>query len=142
TAWNPANRSSCPAVEGDGLCVTLAVRHATSGGVLLTDCIGHVLVYPADLAVGDEDGKLRVPWCVDVDSFSPSALIRKGLCADLRGADLGDAARRDANRGGADLRDADRRDAELRYANLGGADLRDADLRDADLRYANLGGAD
>src|SRR5690606_19083261 len=98
TAWNPANRSSRPTVEGDGLCVTLAVRHATSGGVPLTDCIGHVLVYPADLAVGEEDDdKLRVPWCVDVDSFSPLALIREGLCANLRGADLRSANLRDAN---------------------------------------------
>ena len=54
-----------------------------------------------------------------------------GICADLRGADLG----------GADLRGADLGGAYLRGADLGGAYLGGADLRGADLRGAYLGGA-
>ncbi|MSV24210.1 pentapeptide repeat-containing protein [Selenomonas sp. WCA-380-WT-3B 3/] len=66
---------------------------------------------------------------------------KKGMCANLYGADL-----HRANLRGANLRCADLRWANLRYANLSDAnleytDLYRADLRRADFYYANLSDA-
>ena len=71
---------------------------------------------------------------------------KKGIRADLKGANLLGASLegtnlRGANLRGANLMGANLRGADLRGANLRGADLRGADLRSADLRSANLMGA-
>ena len=57
----------------------------------------------------------------------------KGVCANLRSADLSDA-----NLWSADLRRANLRSADLRRANLRSADLRSAGLYGANLSGANL----
>ena len=62
---------------------------------------------------------------------------KKGVKAELRGADLQGAILQ-----GADLQGADRRGAVLRGADLQGADLQGAILQDAILRGADLQGAD
>jgi hypothetical protein len=114
SAWQPKNRDSCPSKPGDGLCLIpqgVAIREATSGGARFTDCIGHVLVYPSALAAG-APGKLRVPWCVSVDAFSPLEMIRLGgVSPYLSGAYLS----------GADLAGANLSGAYLSGANLSGA---------------------
>ena len=98
--WNDTNGGECPSRPGDGLCLIpqrQPIREASSGGVRLVDGIGHVLVYPADLAVG-LNHKRRVPWAIDVDCFDPIEMIRLGgvspylWSADLRGARGGRAA--------------------------------------------------
>jgi hypothetical protein len=127
SAWDPTNHGSCPRAPGDGLCVALSISAATSGGVKLTECIGHVLVYSPTVAQADDPGKLRVPWVIDVDCFNVIEVVRGGFVADLRNADL---------------RDADLRNADLRYASLQGANLQGAHLQYADLQYASLLGAD
>ena len=88
--WNGKNRESCPSREGDGFCLVTdaGIASASSGGQRLACSTGHVLVYPADLAEGDERGKWRVPWVVDVDCLDPLASIRGGYVADLSGANL------------------------------------------------------
>ena len=77
---------------------------------------------------------------------------KKGMCANLRWANLSGADLRAANLSGADLSWANLSGADLGGANLGaadlgaanlrGANLSGADLSGADLRAANLGGAD
>jgi uncharacterized protein YjbI with pentapeptide repeats len=143
TAWDDRNRESCPAIKGDGLClVTTSVREASSGGVHLTSSTGHVLVYPADLARSDTDGKYRVPWCIDVDAFDPVAVIRGGMVANLSRADLSRADLSGADLSGADLSRAILSRAILSGAILSGADLSRANLSKADLSGADLSGAD
>jgi len=154
TAWNPKNSESCPRAVGDGLCVATTINAAQSGGARFSTSAGHVLVYPATLAMSDTDGKWRVPWCVDVDCFTAQELIVAGCLgsADLGSADLRYANLRSANLGSADLGSANLGYANLGYANLGSADLGSAnlgyadlgyaDLRSANLGYANLGYAD
>ncbi len=142
----------CPRHEGDGLCVALTARAASSGGIGLASCIGLELEYSADDVLAEWDGKCRVSAVEVVGIFDVLAVIRSGLAADLRGANLWGANLGDANLRGADLWDADLRganlwDANLRGAiledaNLWGANLRGADLWDANLRGANLWGAD
>ena len=144
TAWNPKNSESCPRAVGDGLCVATTINAAQSGGARFSTSTGHVLVYPKALAKSDTAGKLRVPWCVDVDCFTAQELILAGC---LGSADLGSADLRYADLRSADLRSANLRCADLRCANLGSADLRSANLgsanlRSANLRYANLRYAD
>jgi uncharacterized protein YjbI with pentapeptide repeats len=147
TAWDDRNAASCPAAEGDGLClVTTSLREASSGGARLTSSTGHVLVYPADLARSDTVGKHRVPWCIDVDTFDPTALIRDGFLANLSwanlsGADLSWANLSGANLSRADLSGADLSGANLSGANLSWANLSGANLSWADLSWANLSGA-
>ena len=70
----------------------------------------------------------------------------KGVCANLRSADLSDANLwsadlRRANLRSANLRSADLRSADLWSANLSGADLWSADLSDANLSNADLSNA-
>jgi hypothetical protein len=134
--WDDDHGGSCPSRPGDGLCVATHIRNVTSGGVALSNCIGHVLVYPADLARSNEAGKLRSPWVVQVESFDVLHVLR--FCANLRGADLCGADLRGADLCGVDLCDADLRGANLRGADLCDVDLCDVDLRDADLCDANL----
>ena len=144
TAWDATNLSSCPAAPGDGLCLItqgVNIREATSGGARFTECVGHVLVYPAALALGSSD-KLRVPWCVAVDAFSPLEMIRLGgVSAYLSGADLSGADLSGAHLAGANLAGANLAGANLAEANLAGAYLAGAYLAGADLAGANLAGA-
>ena len=120
--WNAHNSGSCPSRPGDGLCLVSSganVVPASSGGVPLACSVGHVLVWPADIACSDEAGKWRAPWVVDVDCFRPLDLIRAGfMSADLSGADLS----------GADLSGANLSGANLTGANLSRADLYGATL--------------
>lgn len=58
---------------------------------------------------------------------------KKGIKANLNGADL-----KYKNLSDTDLSDADLSNADLRYANLSGIDLIDTNLSGADLRYADL----
>lgn len=89
TAWDTRNQKSCPAVKGDGLCVALTVAAAQSGGLRFGASVGHVLVYPKNLARSDTPGKLRVPWVIDVDCFGPCYLNGANLNgANLTGANL------------------------------------------------------
>ena len=66
----------------------------------------------------------------------------KGVCANLRSADLSDANLWSADLRRANLRSADLRRANLRSADLRSADLSNANLRNADLSDANLSNAD
>ena len=143
TDWDADNRKSCPARDGDGLClVTTSAREASSGGIILSEGVGHVLVYPVGLACTDTVGKFRVPWCVDVDCFDPVALIRLGLSgADLSGADLYGADLSGATLSWADLYGANLSGANLTRATLYGANLTGADLTGANLSRATLTGA-
>ncbi|HKZ20336.1 MAG TPA: pentapeptide repeat-containing protein [Acidimicrobiia bacterium] len=153
SSWDHKNGGSCPAREGDGLCLIPqedgAFSACTSGGVQFHRSIGHVLVYPHDLAKWDEPGKVRAPWVVQVDVFEPMVMLLNGFIdsanlgyADLGYADLGYANLGYADLGYANLGSANLRYADLRYADLGSADLGYANLRYADLGYANLGYAD
>ena len=144
-AWDATNSSSCPAAPGDGLCLIpqgVNIREATSGGARFTECVGHVLVYPVALALGSPD-KLRVPWCVAVDAFSPLEMIRLGgVSADLSGANLPGANLTGANLTranltGANLTRANLSRANLTRANLSGANLFGVDLSGVDLTRAN-----
>ena len=113
--WDARNSGSCPSRPGDGLCLVESganVVPASSGGVPLACSVGHVLVWPVDLARSGEAGKWRAPWVVDVDCFRPLDLIRVGFMS-----------------------------ANLAWANLAGAYLAGADLAGADLAGANLAGA-
>jgi hypothetical protein len=141
--WDADHRGSCPSRPGDGLCVATSISKVGSGGVPLASCIGHVLVYPADLARSDEPGKFRAPWVVQVESFDVLRVLALANLrgADLRGANLRGANLRGANLRGANLRGANLGDADLGDADLGGANLLGADLRGANLRGADLGGA-
>jgi uncharacterized protein YjbI with pentapeptide repeats len=141
TNWDPENPTSCPATEGDGLCVAVLLSKATSGGVSLTACVGHVLVYPADLTWCSEEGKLRAPWVIDVDCFDVLQLVRLGLVTDLRDANLQGANLQGAYLQGANLQGAYLQGANLQYANLQYANLQGANLQYANLQYANLQGA-
>lgn len=62
---------------------------------------------------------------------------KKGMCANLYGADL-----HRANLRGANLRYADLRGANLRYANLRNATLSSAKIQEANFFHANFYGAD
>ena len=148
SGWAEHNPGSCPWWKGDGFClVTTHAAPASSGGIKLTEGVGHVLVYPVDLARSDEPGKFRVPWCVDVDCFNPIEMIRLGCNVSLTWAGLtrADLTRADLTRADltrADLTRADLTGADLTGANLRGADLTRASLREADLTRASLREAD
>lgn len=145
TNWNPHNKDGCPSRPGDGLCLVpqgQPVRAAGSGGMLLMEGIGHVLVYPTDLVRGGFDKK-RSPWVIDVDCFDLGELIRGGGVRDwLRGATLCYANLVNANLVNANLSYANLSYADLSYATLVNADLGHAKLRRADLGGANLRRAD
>ena len=144
-AWDATNSSSCPAAPGDGLCLIpqgVSIREATSGGARFTECVGPVLVYPTASALGSSD-KLRVPWCVAVDAFSPLEMIRLGgVSPYLSRAYLSGANLYGANLDGANLTGANLYGADLYGANLTGAYLYGANLSRAYLSRANLYGAD
>ena len=157
SAWTPNNGASCPSKPGDGLCLIpqgQPVSEATSGGCRFASAIGHVLVYPADLAKGVAHKK-RAPWVIDVDCFRPVdalALLARYASgaylhganlsgADLTGADLHRAYLTGANLYGANLTGADLTGADLHRAYLSGANLHRADLTGANLYGANLYGA-
>jgi hypothetical protein len=128
--------SSCPAREGDGLCVATSWRGMASGGYRAFCLL--LVAYRSHEARADQPGKLRVPQVFVVARLDGERLVR----ADLQGANLWGADLRGAKLRGAKLRGAKLWDADLRGADLRGADLRDADLWGADLRGANLQGAD
>ena len=67
---------------------------------------------------------------------------KKGMCANLHGADLSKVDLHGANLGGANLGGANLNGANLGGANLNGANLRGADLRRANISAAYLRGAD
>lgn len=116
----------CPQHEGDGLCVARTVAGACSGGQSVSSAVGLIVEYNSRSVYASDIAKVRVRKLKVVDIFDPMYLIRFGLCADLRWADLR----------GADLRGANLRGADFRWANLHGADLRWANLHGADLRGA------
>ncbi len=137
-AWDDNNPESCPKVWGDGLClVTTHASPASSGGIFLGAGVGHVLVFPADLARSDVVGKHRAPWVIDVDCFDPIALLPLSG-SDLRGVDLRSSDLRYLDLRSLELRSSDLRSSDLRYSNLRGSDLRYSDLRYSDLRYSDL----
>ena len=142
--WDGENTDSCPSRDGDGFCLVpqgQPIREATSGGVSLTNCVGHVLVYAVDLAVGRDDKK-RTPWVIQVDAFSPVNLIQLGgVSPYLYGANLSRANLSRANLYGANLYGANLSGANLSGADLSGADLSGANLYGADLSRADLYGA-
>jgi hypothetical protein len=123
--------SSCPAREGDGLCVATSWRGMASGGYRAFCLL--LVAYRSHEARADQPGKLRVPQVFVVARLDGERLVR----ANLQGANLWDAYL-----WGADLRGAKLRGADLQGANLRGADLRDADLQGANLQGADLWGAD
>ena len=143
TDWDESNRKSCPRQPGDGLCLVTddGIAEASSGGISLSVGLGHILVYPADLAAGNEPGKWRVPWCVDVATFMPLDMIRTGFVANLAGANLSGAYLAGAYLAGANLSGANLAGAYLAWANLSGAYLARANLAGANLTGANLTGA-
>ena len=113
-ATNPIEHTHpCPKHEGDGLCVALTVRAASSGGQSASTAVGLTVTFDEPDVLAEADGKVRVRALTVTGVFDPMYLIRLGLQRDLRDANL-----RDAN-----LRDANLRDADLRDANLGDADL-------------------
>lgn len=142
------NFNACPARGGDGLCVVREgiVRHVTSGGVNLANCIGLDLRWRAEDELGrsGDDEKIRLARVEVVGLFRPLEIIRSGwfVGGDLHRADLRWANLRWAKLHGANLRWADLRGAKVHGADLSGADLRGANLREADLRWADLRGAD
>jgi hypothetical protein len=141
SAWVDSNVGSCPNHLGDGLCLIPGdgeVSQASSGGVPLARAIGHVLVFPTAAARSGGDGKVRVPWVVQVDTFDPLAEFI-AASANLSSANLRSANLRSANLRSANLSSADLRYANLRYADLSSADLSYANLRSANLSYAPHG---
>jgi hypothetical protein len=111
TQPDPDNTGPCPAYPGDGLCVAHTVSDASSGGQSASTAVGLMVEYDAEDVLGEDSGKVRVRRLRIMGVFDPIHLIRLGLCADLRGADL--------------------RGADLEGANLRGADLLGANLRGA-----------
>jgi hypothetical protein len=131
----------CPLHEGDGLCVAHTVRGAQSGGQCVSTAVGLIVEYDERSVYATDGEKTRVRKLRVTEIFDPMHLIRLGLCADLRGANLRGADLRGANLYGANLRGADLYGANLYGADLRGANLRGANLRGADLYGANLYGA-
>ena len=140
---DPDHDDPCPSIEGDGLCLAITMRGASSGGfpsLTLVAC----WYDPALVAAATED-KMRIAGEIHIgDVFDTAALIRD---ADLSGANLSNAGLSGADLHGANLRvanlyGANLYGADLSGANLDGANLRGADLRGANLRGANLRGAD
>lgn len=92
-----ANTSSCPAREGDGLCVAATWASTASGGYRAFCVL--VVAYRAGDSLSGESGKLRVPQAFVVDRVDGEAFVRERCAgADLHGADL-----RGAHLHGADL---------------------------------------
>jgi hypothetical protein len=126
----------CPQHEGDGLCVALTAKAASSGGIRLASCIGLLLEYDDADILAEGGGKVRVR-AVDVTGiFDVLTIIKAGLTKDLTGANL-----LGANLTGAYLTRADLLGANLLWAYLTGADITGANLLWANLTGANLTGA-
>ena len=149
TQWQDDNDGSCPSKPGDGLCFAGAGEagefHAVqSGSCRIGAAIGHILVYPTDLARSDRRAKHRAPWVVQVATFDPVHVLAFASLAgaDLTGANLTDVNLTDVNLTDVNLTGADLTGAYLTGADLTGAYLTDADLTDADLTDANLTDAD
>jgi hypothetical protein len=127
----------CPQFEGDGLCIALTARAASSGGVKASEAIGLWLTYRDTDILAQGDGKCRVKAVTVTGIFDVTAWVRT-MCAganlsrtDLSGADLSGA-----NLSGTDLSGADMSGAYLSWANLSGTDLSLADLSRASLSGA------
>lgn len=127
------NKSPCPSVPGDGICVAYTWNGMASGGVSARTLL-LCAVNSADILSSRGVNKLRARRAHVVEVIDGERLIREhGRGADLRGANL-----RGANLLGADLRGADLQGTYLSHTNLQGADLSYTNLCYSDLRYADL----
>ncbi len=157
SSWDddgPHSSDECPIRPGDGLCVALTPKGASSGFLPLAGLL--LVAYRQADVVAATHEKLRTRGEVAVvgDTMIRRLNLRGAYLygaylrgtnlegTNLEGAYLRGAALEGANLYGANLRGATLEGAALYGANLYGTNLEGAYLRGASLRGANLYGAD